>query len=102
MDDWDKPMDGNSIVSFFTKPFLLLQNNWFKMQDYYQHDAIEYLRRSYGSNFKRVTFQYIPTKEAARASLSFHLTTAEKNDIAASLNDSINTAAMLQLQQIMK
>lgn len=102
MDDWDKPMDGNSIVSFFTKPFLLLQNNWFKMQDYYQHDAIEYLRRSYGSNFKRVAFQYIPTKEAARASLSFHLTTAEKNDIAASLNDSINTAAMLQLQQMMK
>ena len=100
VDDWDKPLDGNSITSFFTKPFLLLQNNWFKMQDYYQHDAIEYLHRSYGSTFKRVSFQYIPTKEAARASLSFHLTSSEKKDIAASLNDSINMAALQQLKKI--
>lgn len=102
VDDWDKPLDGNSITSFFTKPFLLLQNNWFKMQDYYQHDAIEYLHRSYGSTFKRVSFQYIPTKEAARASLSFHLTSSEKKDIAASLNDSINMAALKQLKEIIK
>ncbi len=102
MDDWEKPNDGNTIFSFFTKPFLLLQNNWFKMQDYYQHDAIEYLRRSYGPNFKRVLFQYIPSKKAERAGLSFHLTASEKNDIAASLDDSINVAAMKQLWQIVK
>ncbi|MFY7651259.1 MAG: hypothetical protein ACOVQE_01085, partial [Chitinophagaceae bacterium] len=38
--DWDKPLESNSIASFITKPFLLLQNNWFKMQDYYQHDQL--------------------------------------------------------------
>ncbi len=102
MDDWDKPVEGNSITSFFTKPFLLLQNNWFKMQDYTQHDALEYLHSSYGSSLKKICFQYIPTKETARASLSFHLTSAEKKDIAASLYDSINVVALKQLKQIVK
>ena len=102
VDDWGKPAGGNSIGSFFTKPFLLLQNNWFKMQDYYQHDAIEYLKRDYGTNLKKVTFQYMPSKKAQHASLSFHLTTSEKNDIAASLNNSINVAAMQQLQKIVQ
>ncbi|MBC7651322.1 MAG: hypothetical protein H7101_06190, partial [Deinococcales bacterium] len=49
-----------------------------------------------------VAFQYIPSKKSQHASLSFHLTTSEKNDIAASLNDSINVAAMQQLQKIMQ
>ena len=102
LDDWEKPVDGNSILSFFTKPFLLLQNNWFKMQDYYQHDALEYLYRSYGPAFKRVSFQYVPSKKTERASLSFHLTTSEKNDISASLNDSLNVAALKQLRDIIK
>ncbi len=102
LDDWEKPVDGNNILSFFTKPFLLLQNNWFKMQDYYQHDALEYLYRSYGPAFKRVSFQYVPSKKAERASLSFHLTASEKNDIAASLDDSLNVVALKQLWQIIK
>ena len=101
-DDWEKPVEGNNVLSFFTKPFLLLQTNWFKMQDYYQHDALEYLYRSYGPAFKRVSFQYVPSKKRERASLSFHLTASEKNDIAASLDDSMNVAAIKQLWEIIK
>ncbi len=57
---------------------LLLQNNWFKLQDYYQTDQINYMFGSYGPNFYNIGFHYIPTQESATAALSFHLTAAEK------------------------
>ncbi|MFW1396698.1 hypothetical protein ACEV8T_23175, partial [Vibrio parahaemolyticus] len=41
LSDWDKPLETNSLIGFLTKPFLILQNNWFKMQDYYQHDQLD-------------------------------------------------------------
>ncbi len=98
--DWDKPLESSSIASFFTRPFLLLQNNWFKIQDYYQHDQLEYLYKTYGSNFTKVCFQYIPNKKTKPAGLSFHLTNAEKKDIAASVKDSTNQAALQKLKTI--
>jgi hypothetical protein len=101
MSDWEKPLGGNSLSSFFTKPFLVLQNNWFKMQDYSQHDQLTYLSKSYGSNFHHLAFQYMPTKKEAAASLSFHLTAAEKNDITHALNNPINQQEFEKLKWIM-
>ncbi len=101
--DWDNAApESNSVLSFFTKPFMLLQNNLFNIQDYYQHDALEYSYKSYGSNFKRVCFQYIPGDEGLTAGLSFHLTTAEKNSIAASLDNAVNQTAMQDLLKALK
>ncbi|MFP5041571.1 hypothetical protein [Parasediminibacterium sp. JCM 36343] len=102
INDWNQPQESNTILSFFTNPLLFLQNNWFSIQDYYQHDQLEHLYESYGSGFKKICFQYIPGKDAKPAGLSFHLTSAEKKDIAASLKDSANIAAMQQLQQIVQ
>ncbi len=100
MSDWDKPLESNSLIGFLTKPFLILQNNWFKMQDYYQHDQLDYLYKSYGPNFYRVAFQYIPSKKEAPASLSFHLTAAEKRDIANALDNPLNRESFLRLKKI--
>lgn len=100
--DWDKPFESNNLISLMTKPFLILQNNWFKLQDYYQRDQLEYLANSYGPEFYRVCFQYVPSKSDAPASLSFHLTTAEKRDIAQALDNPANKEQMEQLQKIMK
>jgi hypothetical protein len=102
MSDWDKPLESNSLISLLTKPFLILQNNWFKMQDYYQHDQLDYLFDSYGPSLHRVSFQYVPSREEAPASLSFHLTAAEKRDIANALNDEVNKAAFIQLSKLMR
>ncbi len=98
--DWDKPLESNSLIGFLTKPFLILQNNWFKMQDYYQHDQLDFLQKSYGPNFYRVAFQYVPSKKEAPASLSFHLTAAEKRDIATALDNPLNQHSFLQLKKI--
>lgn len=88
--DWDKPFESKSFISLLTKPFLLLQNNWFKLQDYSQYDQLAYLHNSYGPNFYRICFQYVPQKNEAAASLSFHLTALEKRDITKALNNPTN------------
>src|SRR5437868_2366289 len=58
--DWDNPADKNDLISVVTKPFLTLQNNWYKLQDYYQHDELEYISSAYGNDFYRLCFQYVP------------------------------------------
>ena len=98
--DWDKPFEGNSLISLMTKPFLILQNNWYKLQDYYQHDALDYLVESYGPQFHRICFQYVPSKNEAPASLSFHLTAAEKRDIALALDNPANKEQFEKLKSI--
>lgn len=100
--DWDKPYETHSLISFLTKPFLILQNNWFKLQDYYQHDQLEYTGDAYGPDFYRICFQYVPSKNDAPASLSFHLTAAEKRDIAGALNNPANRREMQRLIEINK
>ena len=100
--DWDKPYEGNDLISILSKPFLLLQNNWFKLQDYYQFNQLVFIQKSYGPNFYRTCFQYIPNKQEATASLSFHLTTAEKKNISTTLNSAINKKEFDKLAAINK
>lgn len=100
--DWNKPFTGSSMISLATKPFLVLQNNWYKLQDYYQHDALEYMYEAYGPQFHRICFQYVPSKKEAPASLSFHLTAAEKRDIALALDKPANKEQFEKLKQIMQ
>lgn len=100
--DWEKPFDGNSLVSLLTQPFLVLQNNWFKLQDYYQRDQLQYMTNAYGRDFYRICFQYVPASKDAAASLSFHLTAAEKRDIAFALDNDTNRKEMIRLKKIMQ
>ncbi len=100
--DWDRPLEGSSLFGTFTKPFLLLQNNWYKLQDYYQHDQLEYSFEAYGSQFHRICFQYVPSRKEAPASLSFHITAAEKRDIAMALAAEDNQKEFKRLKLLMK
>ena len=100
--DWDRPMEENSMLDFLTKPFLLLQNNWYKLQDYYQHDELKYLSEAYGPQFHRICFQYVPSKKEAPASLSFHLTAAEKRDIVLAFDNPLNGLEFQRLATLEK
>ena len=42
-DNWSRPYEINSISGLITKPMLLLQNNWFNLQDYYEKDQLNYM-----------------------------------------------------------
>jgi hypothetical protein len=90
MGDWEKPYQPNSIISSFTKPFFILQNNWYKMQDYFQTDQLNFMAKTFGPQFYKISFQYVPSNEASSAALSFHLTATEKKDIENALANPFN------------
>jgi hypothetical protein len=63
----------------------MLQNNWYKMMEYFQTDMATYFMGSTKFPLHKLTFQYIPKKEEDKAALSFHLTRRERLDIQASI-----------------
>lgn len=88
---WDHPYESTNITEVFTKPFLILQYNWYKMQDYNQNDLVSLTESLLGDKFKKLTFQYIPKKEETAAALSFHLTQRERKNIFEALDNEANT-----------
>lgn len=103
MADWDSPFETNSLLGTIIKPFMILQKNWYKLQDYYQHDELQYMSAAYGNDFYRISLQYLPVNQQGKpASLSFHLTAAEKRDIALSLDNPFNKQQFERLKRIMR
>lgn len=99
--EWEATEDGS--LNFFgelTGPIWLLQNNYYKLQDYYLDDQLQYIYKAYGPELYRVNLQYVPSKEEAHASLSYHLTAAEKKDIRRSLDNIGNTREFNRLLQL--
>jgi len=90
LEDWAHPYEVNSIIGLITKPMFLLQNNWFNLQDYYQKDEVNYQLAAFDSTLVKTTFSYESLPKTIPASLSFHLTAAEKKGIASSLNNTYN------------
>jgi hypothetical protein len=100
--DWDRPYEPSSVFSPLTKPIFLLQNNWYRLQDYFQTDELNYVSKALGTQFYKVSFQYVASKANANAALSFHLTASEKADIEAALNESSNMQSFQQVIDLMK
>jgi len=97
---WDSPYK-SEFSELFTKPFLLLQYNWYKMQEYNQNDLLSFSQSIMGENLYKVSFQYVPKKEDAGAALNFHLTKREKYNIANALGNENNTRAFEQFVQLL-
>lgn len=98
--EWDDGYEDPSITGMFTKPIMTLQNNWMKMQDYYQDEMLQYGNNSYPFPFNKVTFSYIPSPKQKGAALNFHLTTNEKLDIRRALQSDINIKSFKKLSLI--
>ena len=90
---WEQPFESPDIIGMLTKPATVIQNNWYKLQDYFQNDQISYARYFLDSNFHRIAFMYIPEKPDKGAPLNFHLTAREKSEILSSLNRTNNLEA---------
>ena len=97
---WDNPYESEDISEIFTKPFLLLQYNWYKMQEYNQNDLLSLSQTIIGKTFYKISFQYVPKKEDAGAALNFHLTKREKQNIAEALDSENNTLAFQQFMKL--
>jgi len=98
---WATPYENGGIISILTKPFSMLQVNWFRLQDYFQDDEITYAQ-NLDSNFHRVAFMYIPEKEEKGATLNFHLTAREKKEVIASSGRKNNTEAFEEVKRYLQ
>jgi len=98
---WDEIAPISNISDIITKPFTMLQTNWFRLQDYFQDDEITYAH-NFLDTIHRVAFMYIPEKEESGASLNFHLTANEKKEVNSSLRRKNNVAAFEQVKKILQ
>jgi hypothetical protein len=97
---WDSPYLSDDISDHATKPFLLLQHNWFKMMEYFQNDMLSFYGDRSGRQVYKVVFQYASDKEENKAALNFHLSQREKKDIMNSISSKYNTESAEQLLQL--
>jgi hypothetical protein len=86
---WEHPFESTDISEIITKPMLLLQYNYYKMQEYNQNELVN-LEGTINKNFHKLAFHYVPKKEDVTAALNFHLTRREKQDIAQALGNENN------------
>jgi len=102
-DGWQSPLETGSIADIVTKPGTILQNNWYKFQDYEQTDQFNYLMADTTAyNIHRIIFNYIPQNEDMSAALNFHLTAAEKKDVIASFDTAPNQETLKRLLELLK
>lgn len=98
---WEAPYVSDNILDHITKPFLLLQHNWYKMMEFFQNDMLSYYAEVKDHNIYKIIFQYASANEENKAALNFHLTQNEKKDIISSVNNSFNTASLDKLLHFM-
>lgn len=105
----DRPRDGKElnnespgIGGFLTTPATIFQNNWYKLQDYFQNDQITYTKNFIEIDFKRVTFAYLPDHPDKKVPLNFHITTSEKSEVLKSLDRPNNAKAFEEIKQYFK
>ncbi len=99
---WEHPFEYDNLTDNAVKPFFLLQNNWYKMMEYFQSDMVSYFMDNKEFPVYSLNFQYIPKKEENKAALNFHLTQREKLDIAASLSSSYNLENFKKVEQLLR
>ncbi len=94
---WEMPYVSDDLSDHVTKPFLLLQHNWFKMMEYFQNDMLSYYSTNSGNPVYKITFQYAASNEQNKAALNFHLTRREEKDIMSSINSAGNQKSFQQV-----
>ena len=98
---WEYPYLSDDITDHVTKPFLLLQHNWFKMMEYFQNDMLSYYAEHPDRKLHKVLFQYASDKEENKAALNFHLSKREKLDIMNSVDSHSNEESFKRLMLLL-
>ena len=99
---WENPFESDDITEIITKPVLLLEDNWYNLQEYNQNDLLGLAQNAMGFPFRKLVFEYVPKTEDAEAALNFHLTTQEKLNIIGSLDNTSNQQAFQQFTSLLK
>ncbi|MBL7723368.1 MAG: patatin-like phospholipase family protein [Chitinophagaceae bacterium] len=97
---WESPYLSDDITDHATKPFLLLQHNWFKMMEYFQNDMLDYFTTNNGIPVHKLVFQYAASNQENKAALNFHLTRREERDIINSIGSEGNRESFKKLAEL--
>lgn len=98
---WEAPYLSDDITDHVTKPFLLLQHNWFKMMEYSQNDMLDYYTTNSAIPVYKLAFQYASSNQDNKAALNFHLTKREEKDILHSIDSEMNQNTFTNLLQLL-
>lgn len=99
---WETPYLSDDITDHATKPFLLLQHNWFKMMEYSQNDMLDYFTTVNGIRVHKVAFQYQSGSAENKAALNFHLTKREARDIMSSIEAENNRKVFKRVSDLFR
>jgi hypothetical protein len=99
---WELPYVSDDLSDHATKPFLLLQHNWFKMMEFFQNDMLNYYSTHSGVPVYKITFQYAASNEQNKAALNFHLTRREEKDIMASIHSVSNQKSFQKTMELIE
>jgi hypothetical protein len=98
---WEQPYISDDLSDHLTRPFFLLQHNWYKMMEYDQNNQLSYYAENKQHSIYKINFQYASAHEEGKAALNFHLTQREKNDILSSVNSSFNRKSFERYKQLL-
>jgi len=98
---WEQPYISDDLSDHLTRPFFLLQHNWYKMMEYDQNNLLTYYSENKEHNIYKLNFQYASAHEEGKAALNFHLTQREKKDILHSLNSPFNQKSSMLYKQLL-
>jgi hypothetical protein len=99
---WENPFESDDITDIITKPLILLEDNWYNLQEYNQNDLLSLAQNAMGFPVRRLVFEYVPKTEDAGAALNFHLTTQEKRNIIGALDNSDNQQTFQEFTELAK
>ena len=97
LNDWDSSENNQTLGNMLLDPLMTLNKNWYRLQDFSQQSSLHFMADGYGPGFRRISIQYQPTQKQSAVGLSFHLTEAEKKDLAAAVTSEANQQQFAQL-----
>ena len=92
------PYQPETLLQQFFTPFAVFMSP--DVQEYNQDQRLVTLNQQLNNKLSVVNLEYLPSSKNAEASMSFHLTTREKNEIKQALNNQQNQQAIKQLKAL--
>lgn len=95
-------VDRKSWLSKVSSPFGTVSNNLTNLHDYNNDAFLSYLTEDLKVPVNVVRFEYTPDKKSAKASMSFRLTSKEKNNIFIATQNTYNQTRLKMLKKMIE
>ena len=89
-------------ISELLSPVGSIFNNFILLQDYNSDVSLAYLENASTTDINVLNFNYDQTKKRKKASMSWHLTTLEKQDIQHAFSQDNNQLMLQKLNELLK